>query len=418
MLNHGTTRLFSASDSKAEYKAMVRTLSGENKSSKLESKIINDCLLKHVCKKLNNTKEIYVIHDPSDIRKPHSRKTDNLGKVRALNGDIINGYSTHNMVAISPNNKAVHLLAHISYSNIDPKFLKREFIVKLDKKSPFEGDDKARELYASEDYFNKKTLSTEEIKRVSVGLKKGNEMALITHILDREFDDDEYLKLIDKEISQDYVIRAKKSRTLKIEGDDGKKVKLIAADFSNVGEKKFQKLRIGNKCIQDGKMTLSWHKFEDYSAVKIKICDRKGGALFKDEMLILTNKGITSLEQAYQIYRMYLKRSKIEYVFKFLKEGLGWEEMQIQDFKAIQNLLAICFYVASYLYEIGEEKAYDDYAILLAELGGGKGEVTRHFITKGIRHLLDHFRVARILKSKDVSQAQQNALSDTFEIVL
>ena len=55
-------------------------------------------LLEHASKKLEGTKEIYVIYDPSYIRKPHSRKTDNLGKVRALNGDIINGLNEYTRI--------------------------------------------------------------------------------------------------------------------------------------------------------------------------------------------------------------------------------------------------------------------------------------------------------------------------------
>ena len=82
------------------------------------------------------------------------------------------------------------------------------------------------------------------------------------------------------------------------------------------------------------------------------------------------------------------------------------------------HLLSICFYVASYLYEVGKEKAYDDYAILLSDLGGGKGKITRHFITQGIRELLNYYRIGRILKDKAVSQEQQNELCDTFEINL
>ena len=65
MLHHVITRIFSASDSKSEYKAMVRTLNRENKSSKLKSEIINEFLLEHVCKKLSNTKEIDVIRTVS-----------------------------------------------------------------------------------------------------------------------------------------------------------------------------------------------------------------------------------------------------------------------------------------------------------------------------------------------------------------
>ena len=91
---------------------------------------------------------------------------------------------------------------------------------------------------------------------------------------------------------------------------------------------------------------------------------------------------------------------------------------QIQEFKAIQRLLSICFYAASYLYEIGEEKAYDDYAILLAEIGGGKGKVTRHFIVRGIQQLLNHLRVSRILSKKELSQEEQIALSNSCEILI
>ena len=223
MLGRGTTKLFTASENNSEYKAMIRTLTGENKSSDLEPETINDALLGQACKKLSTAKKIDVIHDPSDIRKPHSKKTENLGQVRDLAGNVIDGYSTHNAVAIVPNDKAVHLLSHVSYSNKDPKFLKRDFIKKLDKGKAFDGDNEAKELYESADYFNKKTLSLSEIEKIGKSLKDSNKTAFITHILDREFDDNDYLKLIDKGLSQDYVIRAKKSRALDIKGDDGKK---------------------------------------------------------------------------------------------------------------------------------------------------------------------------------------------------
>ena len=397
---------------------MIRTLTGENKSSDLSAEIMNDALLDQTCKSLSAAKQINVIHDPSDIRKPHSKKTENLGNVRDLSGNVINGYSTHNAIAIVPNDKAVHLLSHVSYSNKDPKFLKREFIDKLEKNKKFEGDVEAKELYESGDYFNKKTLSLGEIEKIGKSLKAANSEALITHILDREFDDDDYLNLIDQDLKQDFVTRSKKSRALDIKGDDGKKIRLINADFDNKAQKPFQNLKIAKQCIQDGKIITSWGDFNGYNAVKIKIEDRNGARVFKSDMLLLTNKKINTLEDAYQVYMTYLSRAKIECVFKFLKEGLGWEEMQIRDFKAIRNLLSICFYVASYLYEVGKEKAYDDYAILLSDLGGGKGKITRHFITQGIRELLNYYRIGRILKDKAVSQEQQNELCDTFEINL
>ena len=140
--------------------------------------------------------------------------------------------------------------------------------------------------------------------------------------------------------------------------------------------------------------------------------DRSGKDIFKDPMLLITNKSVETFEQAQLIYHIYLKRSRIESVFKFLKEGLGWEDMQLRDFKAIQNLLSICFFVAAYLYEIGDQEAYDDYTILLAELGGGKGVVSRHYIMKGIQILMAKYRVDRIFeKHKPSDDAIENLLA-------
>ena len=70
-----------------------------------------------------------------------------------IDANTHNGYSTHNAIAIVPNDKAVHLLSHVSYSNKDPKFLKRDFIDKLEKDKEFEGDNEAKALYESGDYL-------------------------------------------------------------------------------------------------------------------------------------------------------------------------------------------------------------------------------------------------------------------------
>ena len=45
LLSNGTTKLFSTSDGKSEYKLMIRCLTSENKSIKLESEMINKSLL-------------------------------------------------------------------------------------------------------------------------------------------------------------------------------------------------------------------------------------------------------------------------------------------------------------------------------------------------------------------------------------
>lgn len=360
--------------------------------------------------KLSGMDEVYLIHDPSDIRKPYSKEAENLGKVRDLNGNIVNGYSSYNVVAITPNDKSVHLLSHRSYSNKDDEFLKSEFINKLKENKKFEEEEAARKLYDSGDYFNKKLLAIEEIRRVSTELKANNPTIKITHIFDREFDDDEYCKLIDSELNDDFVLRLKKSRTLGKKDEDGKSIKLIASDFENNHKISVQKIQFKDKVYQDATINISWRDFGGYKVVRVTIKNRKGNDIFKDPMLIITNKSVNTGEDAYGIYLIYLKRSKIEYVFRFLKDGLGWEEIQIRDFNGIQNLLSLCFYVAAYLYEIGEEIAHDDFTVLLAKIGGGKGKVTRHYILKGINQVLGKYRVDRLFKELKVSNATQERL--------
>ena len=97
----------------------------------IHEEIINGTLTANAIQKLIKEPEIYLIHDPSDIRKPYSKKSENLGKVRDLNNNIINGYSSHNVVAITPSSKEVHLLSHETYSNKDVRFLKADIVRKI-----------------------------------------------------------------------------------------------------------------------------------------------------------------------------------------------------------------------------------------------------------------------------------------------
>ena len=92
ILGFGSCKLFKITENKNEYKRLIRTLSKENKLGHLDESLINDTLMGEALRKLSSTNEIYFLHDPSDIRKPHAKKTENLGKVLDLNHRVINGY--------------------------------------------------------------------------------------------------------------------------------------------------------------------------------------------------------------------------------------------------------------------------------------------------------------------------------------
>lgn len=102
---------------------MSRLLGLEEAKNILDDKKISEALLESGVSKLAVKNELLILHDGSDIRKQYSTKLKELGKVRALDGSIINGYSSFNSVAIDLDGKEVTLLGCDVYSNRGEDFI-------------------------------------------------------------------------------------------------------------------------------------------------------------------------------------------------------------------------------------------------------------------------------------------------------
>ena len=111
-------------------------------------------------------------------------------------------------------------------------------------------------------------------------------------------------------------------------------------------------------------------------------------------------------QQAHGIYLTYLKRFKIEGVFKFLKDVLGWEELQVRDFESIKNIIALCFFIGGYFYEIESELVKNVTIQHICDLGGGKGKYTRYFFLKGLSKILTYKAVEQFIEEQDISYEQ------------
>jgi len=82
------------------------------------------------------------------------------------------------------------------------------------------------------------------MQKTSTAFKSNNPASKITHILDREFDDEDYFCFI-KDLGDEFVIRAKKTRNeINIEESEDKKVKLISSVFENQHVFHIQKTRL------------------------------------------------------------------------------------------------------------------------------------------------------------------------------
>lgn len=85
--------------------------------------------------------------------------------------------------------------------------------------------------------------------------------------------------------------------------------------------------------------------------------------------LLLTDWPVTDEHSALRIFVMYRERWAAEDSFKVTKECLGWEEVQVLDWQALQTLVALAWVTAGFLYQMGITFQWAEVQ-LLAKWGG------------------------------------------------
>ena len=159
--------------------------------------------------------------------------------------------------------------------------------------------------------------------------------------------------------------------------------------------------------IEWGLLTLEG---ETYYVVRVTLLKRDGTPIFKHPMLLLTNHSVETHQGALSIYRLYLMRSKIEEVFKFVKSAVGWEQFQVRDWESIKNLIATAFFIGGYFYKIEPQLAEHPIVEWLCQLGNGKGKVTRHFFLEGLKNLLTHHHVEQMREKTNLTALEWEAV--------
>lgn len=414
MVSNQTTQLWTISTDKREFERTRNLFNGKLKSV-LDDEKISAALREEMAAELGGSEVVYALHDPCDIRKRYSEKLENLGIVRDLEGKLIHGYSTFNTVCISADGGKTQLSDITIFSNGDDEnYVRQKELDALEKKqtkatkSGQEADLTEREkeivaLLETDEVVNLRKVTRSQLQRVSQTLKKENENIEICHVLDRQFDGSPYFLFVDDELDDFFVVRMKVSRNSNetIVNEAGKKiaVKLKNVTMPNTHCEVLDKVILGNKVYQQVKRLIEWGTLtlegKTCAVVRITLFTRKGKEIFLQPMLLITNYTINNDQQAVSIYRIYMKRAIIEGVFKFVKNALGWEDLQVRDWESIKNIIALAFFIGGYFYEIEPELAHHPTMEWLCSLGGGKGKITRHYFLEGLKNLLIHQQVER-----------------------
>ena len=395
----------------------VNTLSSDLIMSDLQAKSLEV---------LTGQEYLYVLHDPCDIRKEYSDKMEYLGEVRDLsNTRNISGYKSLNSVVVIPKQKEVNLLFHEVYSTGSANYLSKSSADKLEKQSkkgdnslPKDVSSEERALYEEGDYVNTSVMYKKAVSTSSYLLKQGLEKVKICHISDREFDGSIYYEYISS-LGDTFITRLKISRcsnerelVYTPKGKISKRKqykKLLDKSFRGQGFYEIEVLKIKSKTYHKVSCQLEWEALElegeIYNVVRVTL--KQGNkSLFTHPMLLLTNQSVNTAEEAKAVYQAYLLRFKIEVVFRFMKQQLGWETFQVRDFESIKNLLALVFYLVGYFEELKDALQEHPLADFLCKIAKSKGKITPYFLLKGVEYLVIHQKIQEEMERHNISNEQ------------
>ena len=419
IIEHNSVRLWSISNDRAAFERSKRLLDGSLQTV-LDAEKSAEALRERSVSALDAAPRLIILHDPCDIRKKYAQLLENIGKVRDLDGNIINGYSTFATVALSVTGKQLHPVDITVYSNGDDHYVTVAELEKFEKGKLPESTaaaerERARQIaqfVKEKSHLNLPRLTRTQLQRVSEAFKAAQPDRSLCHVLDRQFDGVAYFEFIDQELKDEFVIRAQVSRNSNVELLDPETGKTRAIKLKTVklrAEQTFviSKLKLKKKVYQDAQCIIAWGTLtlhgHAYTVVRVTLLDRKGTPIYKNPMLLITNIAVQKAAAAREIYHSYLLRAKIEAVFKFFKDVLGWEEFQVRDYESIKNLLALAYFVGGYFYEIDSDLTRNPTIALLAQLGGGKGKITRYYFLQGLRKLLTYVNLNNSIRELEIS---------------
>lgn len=108
--------------------------------------------------------------------------------------------------------------------------------------------------------------------------------------------------------------------------------------------------------------------------------------------LLLTDWPVEDEQSALRIFMMYRERWAAEDRFKVTKQCLGWQEVQVLHWQALQTLVALAWVTAGFLYHMGVTFQWEEVQ-LIAKLGGWEPHKDRKsgriILMRGLRRLID-----------------------------
>lgn len=334
---------------------------------------------------------IWVLVDGSDLRKPHAQMMEGLQRVKRLHGvGTVPGYRSINAVGVGQRRRG--LLYHHLFSSTAPGFL-------------------------SESAETQAALA-------SVGTALAGLPAEITYIFDSGFDDvavwatvwAQGHHLVCRVQHRDRLVRSAADQPLCHLAELAPRLQALARVETEMvvrkGKQPRPKLQPVTAVIATVPLMVEYQEEVRSRADGVRhdrpvwLVEVRLEGAHEAPWWLLTDRPVTTPEEATAIFRMYRQRWSIEDAFKIGKQCLGWEDVQVLALDAVRTLVALGWVAAGFLYELGVTLEWPEVR-LLTRLGGGEPRANRPpgkiVLTRGLRRLLDLF-AAQVILADEVQQ--------------
>lgn len=335
--------------------------------------------------------ELWLIIDGSELRKPHAREMEHLQRVRALDGGLVNGYRTLTVLGVTPEGRGV-LYQHL-FSSRAPDFV-------------------------SEPRETEKALTT-----VSKALAPMKSKVAATWIMDSGFDDVAVWRTAWEQEEHVVVRVAHSEREVRYLDRHGQwqggsiaqaqsQVRKLATAQTELeirlqGQPQAKRQRVQamlSACPLELKYRTNVRRVGPGKAVtrqlwlvEVRIVDSSW-----EPWLLLTDWPVEDAAGAVRIFQMYRQRWAVEDSFKFTKECVDWEEVQVLDLEGVRTLVALAWIAAGFLYELGVTWEWEEVQ-LLAKLGGFEPHKDRKpgkvVLTRGLQRLMERLVTEAVLQA-------------------
>lgn len=337
------------------------------------------------------SEELWLVADGSELRKPYAREMPCLMRVQDLDGNLVAGYRTLNVVGITPSRRAI--LYHRLFS-------------------------------AKEEGFTSESLEVQralqEVHAVVAGVQP---RWRVSWILDSAFDDiavwrtlwEQEEHLVCRLKHQERLVAWQNSSGQWVEGDiQGALATLpkVAKAQTEMVVRRHGQPRAKRQAVpvelRAGAIRVRYESNvrREGSGERVQrvvwLVEVRLLETTLEPWVLLTDWPVTDAESAVRLFSMYRQRWAVEDSFHFLKDILGWEEVQLLDLEGVRTLLALGWVAAGFLYELGVSLEWEEVR-LLARLGGWIARPNTRpgkiILTRGLRRLLDLLVTQAVLEA-------------------